>query len=59
MVTMLQMKCLNEIIDEAYEHALSEASFEAFEGKISPKELAKKVNYEKIKQKAFALIKIQ
>ena len=48
---------LNEIIEEAYEHALSEASFEAFEGKMSPTELEKKVNLEKIKQKAFTLIK--
>lgn len=48
---------LKEIIDEAYDHALSEASFEAFEGKFSSKELATKVNPEQIKQKALALIK--
>jgi CRISPR/Cas system CSM-associated protein Csm2 small subunit len=48
---------LKEIIDEAYDHALSEASFEAFEGIFSSKELATKVNPEQIKQKAFALIK--
>jgi len=48
---------LKEIIDEAYDHALSEASFEAFEGQFSSKELATKVNPEQIKQKAFALIK--
>jgi Mg/Co/Ni transporter MgtE len=50
---------LNEIIDEAYDHALSEASFEAFEGKMSPAELGEKTNLQKIKQKAFALIKSQ
>lgn len=48
---------LNEIINEAYEHALSEASFEAFEGKMSPQELGEKVDSETIKQKAFASIK--
>ena len=48
---------LTEIINEAYEHALSEASFEAFEGKMSPKELGEKVDLEKIKQKAFTSIK--
>ncbi|BAZ45394.1 hypothetical protein NIES4102_24160 [Chondrocystis sp. NIES-4102] len=50
---------LNELIDEAYEHALSEASFEAFEGKMSLQTLAEKVNSDKIKQKAFTLIKTQ
>ena len=50
---------LKEIIDEAYEHALSEASFEAFEGKMSPKELAEKVEPENVKIKAFTLIKSQ
>lgn len=50
---------LNEIIDEAYDHALSEASFEAFEGKMSPTELGDKTNSQKIKQKAFTLIKSQ
>ena len=48
---------LTEIINEAYEHALTEASFEAFEGKMSPKELGEKVDSEKIKQKAFISIK--
>ena len=48
---------LNEIIEEAYEHALSEASFEAFEGKMSPQQLKEKVDSEKIKQKALSLIK--
>ena len=40
---------LKEIIDEAYDHALSEASFEAFEGKMSAIELGEKVNPDKIK----------
>jgi len=48
---------LLEIIDEAYEHALTEASFEAFEGKMSVTELGDKVNSDKIKQKALAQVK--
>jgi len=48
---------LQEIIDEAYEHALTEASFEAFEGKMSATELGDKVNSDKIKQKALAQVK--
>ena len=48
---------LQEIIDEAYDHALSEASFEAVEGKMNPKELGEKVNPDKIKQDALVQIK--
>lgn len=48
---------LQEIIDEAYDHALSEASFEAFEGKMNPTELGEKVNPDKIKQSALTQIK--
>jgi len=48
---------LQEIIDEAYEHALTEASFEAFEGKMSPQELGEKVNSDKVKQKALTSVK--
>ena len=48
---------LQEIIDEAYDHALTEASFEAFEGELNAKELAEKINSERIKQDAIAQIK--
>lgn len=48
---------LQEIIDEAYEHALTEASYEAFEGKMNPKELEEKINPDRIKQEALAQIK--
>ena len=48
---------LQEIIDEAYDHALTEASFEAFEGKMSPEELGEKVNSAHIKQDALDRIK--
>ena len=47
---------LQQIVDEAYEHALTEASFEAFEGKMNPQELSEKVNPDKIKQEALAQI---
>ena len=50
-------KVLQEIIDEAYEHALSEASFEAFEGKFSSTELGEKVNPDEIKRSALAQLK--
>ena len=48
---------LEEIIDEAYDHALKEASFEVFEGKISLELLGKKVDSDKIKTKAVGLLK--
>ena len=48
---------LQEIIDEAYDHALTEASFEAFEGKMSPQNLGEKVNSAHIKQDALDKIK--
>lgn len=48
---------LQEIIDEAYDHALVEASYEAFEGKMNPTELGEKVNPDKIKQSALTQIK--
>ena len=47
---------LREIIDEAYDHALTEASFEAFEGKLNPAELRKKVDPDLIKMRAIALL---
>lgn len=49
-------EALQQIVDEAYEHALTEASFEAFEGKINPQELSEKVDSDKIKQEALAQI---
>ncbi len=48
---------LQQIVDEAYEHALTEASFEAFEGKMNPGELGEKINPDRIKQDALARIK--
>ena len=47
---------LREIIEEAYEHALKEASYEAFEGKMSVTELAEKLDASFIKEKALSLI---
>lgn len=47
---------LREIINEAYDHALKEASYEAFEGKMDTWELEKKLNREAIEKKAIALI---
>jgi hypothetical protein len=49
---------LHEIIDEAYSHALQEAAFEAFEGKLSVLELGAKVDEQKIKMKAIAHLEI-
>ena len=43
---------LKKIIYEAYNHALKEASYEAFEGKLSPSEIGAKVDYNQIKNKA-------
>lgn len=47
---------LKEIIDEAYNRAIKEASFEAFEGKLSWQELSQKVDLQRIKTQAIALI---
>ena len=47
---------LKEIIEEAYDHAIEEASYEAFEGKISVAELAQKVDASSIKKKALSLL---
>ena len=47
---------LKEIIEEAYEHALKEASYEAFEGKMSVTELAEKLDAFVIKEKALSLL---
>lgn len=48
---------LKEIIDEAYDHALKEASYEAFEGRLSESKLGEKVDFNKIKNKAISYIK--
>lgn len=48
---------LAEIIDEAYDHALKEASYEVFEGKLTVGELKEKVDFDKIKKQAIELIK--
>jgi hypothetical protein len=47
---------LRQIIDEAYDHALTEASFEAFEGKLTVGELDSKVDSDLIKIRAFNYI---
>ena len=48
---------LAEIIEEAYDHALKEASYEAFEGKLTVAELEKRVDRDKIEARAIDLIK--
>lgn len=50
---------LAEIIDEAHDHALKEASYEAFEGKLNVSQLKEKVDFNKIKAQAIELIKFQ
>ena len=47
---------LREIINEAYPRAIKEASFEAFEGKLSWQELNEKVDRNSIKEKAISLL---
>ena len=49
-------EALREIVDEAYPRAIREASFEAFEGKMTAQQLEDKVDSEKIKLKAIALL---
>ncbi|HAC64541.1 MAG TPA: hypothetical protein DCF68_13625 [Cyanothece sp. UBA12306] len=47
---------LQEIIDEAYPRAIKEASFEAFEGKLTVDLLEEKVDRNVIKKKALSLL---
>ncbi|MGB5769698.1 MAG: DUF29 family protein [Crocosphaera sp.] len=47
---------LKEIIDEAYPRAIKEASFEAFEGKLTVELLEEKVDHNVIKKKALSLL---
>ena len=47
---------LQEIIDEAYPRAIKEASFEAFEGKLTVDLLEEKVDLDSIKKKAILLL---
>ena len=47
---------LEEIFDEAYPRAIREASFEAFEGKLSHLELSKKVDSHWLKTKTISLL---
>ncbi|MDJ0579720.1 DUF29 family protein [Crocosphaera sp.] len=47
---------LKEIIDEAYPRAIKEASFEAFEGKLTVDMLEEKVDLNMIKKKALSLL---
>ncbi len=48
---------LKEIIDEAYPRAIKEASFEAFEGKLTVDLLEEKIDRNVIKKKALSLLK--
>lgn len=50
------LEVLRQIIDEAYDHALTDASFEAFEGKLNVDELSQKIDPSLIKMKAIALL---
>lgn len=52
------LKKIKEIIDEAYDHALKEASFEVCEGKISLELLMEKADQDKIKTNALELLEI-
>ncbi len=47
---------LQEIIDEAYPRAIKEASFEAFEGKLTVDQLEEKVDCDFIKKEAILLL---
>ncbi len=47
---------LKEIINEAYPRAIKEASFEAFEGKLTVDRLKEKVDRDVIESKAFSLL---
>ena len=47
---------LKEIIEEAYPRAIKEASFEAFEGKLTVDQLEKKVDQDVIKMKVTSLL---
>ena len=47
---------IKEIINEAYDHALTEAAFEAFEGKLTPIQSEKKIEPNSIKTRAFKLL---
>lgn len=48
---------LKDLIEEGYDYALREASFEAFEAIYSSTELSEKFDQNKVKEKAFELIK--
>ena len=47
---------LREIINEAYPRALKEASYEAFEGKLTPQELSQKVDSDLVKMRSIELL---
>lgn len=47
---------LKEIIDEAYPRAIKEASFEAFEGKLTVDQLEEKVDRDWVETKAISLL---
>ena len=48
---------LQEIIEEAFSHAIKEASYELFEGKMSVSEIEEKIDFVEIKNTAVTLIK--
>lgn len=50
-------KVLQEIIEEAFPHAVKEASYEIFEGKMSVSEIEEKIDFVEIKDAAMTLIK--
>lgn len=47
---------LQEIINEAYPRAIKEASFEAFEGKLTVNQLKEKVDNDLIKREAISFL---
>lgn len=51
-----ERELLLEIIEEAYPEALREASYEAFEGKLSSQELSQKVDSDSVKMRAIKLL---
>lgn len=54
--TYANLETLTEITEEAYLRAIKEASYEAFEGKLSKTELEEKINTAAIKKKAISLV---
>ena len=51
-----ERELLLEIIEEAYPEALREASYEAFEGKLSPEELSQRLDSDLVKMRSMELL---